>query len=152
MRAWVGQLRMGRLLEAAIERDLIRDSGLSHADYYVLVRLTETPEGRMRMTDLAGGILWSKSRLSHQIRRMEARGLVRREECSSDGRGTFACLTAGGLRAIQEAAPLHVESIRRNLLDHLSRDEIAALGVLADRVIDRLAPAIDATQSAAEAR
>ena len=78
MRAWRGHLRMSWLLAAAIERDL-RRLGLSHPDYYVLVRLSESPDHRMRMTELAEGIQWSKSRLSHHIDRMERRGLVRRE-------------------------------------------------------------------------
>src|SRR5215472_7640800 len=75
MRAWRGHLRMSWLVAAAIERDL-RRAGLSHPDYYVLVRLSEAPEHRMRMTDLAAGIQWSKSRVSHQVDRMERRGLV----------------------------------------------------------------------------
>jgi DNA-binding MarR family transcriptional regulator len=141
-RAWRAQLRMGWLLDAAIARDLQRESGLSHADYYVLVQLSEAPGHRMRMSDLAAGILWSKSRASHQIRRMEARGLVRREDCSNDGRGTYACLTPRGLRTIEEAAPRHVASIRRNLFDHLSADQVAALGQLAETIVQRLAPTV----------
>jgi len=147
-RAWRGQLRMSWLLDAAIARDLARDSGLSHPDYYVLVQLSETPGHRMRMSDLAAGIQWSKSRVSHQVRRMEDRGLVRREECSSDGRGTFACLTRQGLRTIQEAAPMHVESIRRNLLDHLSSDDLARLGDIAERVAAVLSAELGSAQDA----
>src|SRR3984893_3977993 len=127
MLAWRGHLRMSWLLDAAIARELARESGLSPPGYYVLVSLSETPGRRWRMSDLATGILWSKSRLSHQIRRMEARGLVRREECSSDGRGTFAVLTPIGLQAIQRAAPHHVESIRRPLLDPLTPEQVTAL-------------------------
>ena len=141
-RAWRGYLRLTWLLDAAIARDLQRDSGLSHADYYVLVQLSEAPGRRMRMSDLASGILWSRSRVSHQTRRMEARGLVRREECASDARGTFACLTRAGLRAIQEAAPSHVESIRRNLLDHLTPQQVDALGDISATVVDWLAAAL----------
>ncbi|MBV9101244.1 MAG: MarR family transcriptional regulator [Candidatus Dormibacteraeota bacterium] len=139
---------MSWLLDAAIARDLARDSGLSHPDYYVLVQLSETPGHRMRMSDLAAGIQWSKSRVSHQVRRMEDRGLVRREECSSDGRGTFACLTRQGLRTIQEAAPMHVESIRRNLLDHLSSDDLARLGDIAERVAAVLSAELGSAQDA----
>ena len=145
-RAWRGLLRMGWLLDAAIARDLARDSGLSFPDYYVLVQLSETPGHRMRMSDLAAGIQWSKSRVSHQVRRMEDRRLVRREECASDGRGTFACLTREGLRAIEEAAPMHVASIRRNLLDQLSPGDIALLGDLTERVATRLAAALGEAQ------
>ena len=150
MRAWRGHLRMSWLLDAAIARDLARDSGLSHPDYYVLVSLSETPEQRMRMSDLAAGILWSKSRLSHQIRRMEARGLVRREDCSSDGRGTFAVLTPMGLEAIQAAAPHHVESIRRHLLDPLTPEQVTALAGIAGVVTDRLAATLQPPQEVDE--
>ena len=138
MRAWRGQLRMSWLLAAAIERDL-RELGLSHPDYYVLVQLSESPDRRMRMTDLADGIQWSKSRLSHHIARMEERGLVAREECNDDARGTFACLTSAGLRAIEAAAPDHVDSIRRHLLDVLTREQLACLGDISERVIAHLA-------------
>lgn len=140
MRAWRGHLRMSWLVAAAIERDL-RRAGLSHPDYYVLVQLSEAPEHRMRMTDLAAGIQWSKSRVSHQVDRMEQRGLVRREECPSDARGAFACLTPAGLRAIQSAAPDHVESVRRHLLDALTREQLESLGEISDAVIEHHAQA-----------
>ena len=134
MRAWRGHLRMSWLVAAAIERDL-RRAGLSHPDYYVLVQLSESRDRRMRMTDLADGIQWSKSRLSHHIDRMEQRGLVRREDCESDARGAFACLTPAGLRAIEAAAPDHVDSIRRHLVDVLSAEQLESLGDISDSVI-----------------
>lgn len=137
-RAWRGLLRMSWLLDAAIARDLARDARLSHADYYVLAQLSADPEGRIRMSDLAEGIQWSKSRLSHQISRMAARGLVCREGCPGDGRGTFAVLTPAGLRAIEDAAPGHVESIRRNLLDNLSDEQIEALATISERIVEHL--------------
>lgn len=130
---------MSWLLAAAIERDL-RRLGLSHPDYYVLVQLSEAPDHRMRMTDLADGIQWSKSRLSHHIDRMEQRGLVRREDCESDARGAFTCVTPSGLRAIRSAAPDHVASIRLHFLDGLRREQLQTLGDVADTVIARLAP------------
>lgn len=137
MRAWRGHLRMSWLLAAAIERDL-RRLGLSHPDYYVLVRLSESPDLRMRMTELAEGIQWSKSRLSHHVDRMERRGLVRREECASDARGAFACLTETGLRAIQAAAPDHVESVRRHFVDVLTDEQLAQLGDINDTLVGHL--------------
>ena len=137
MRAWRGHLRMSWLLAAAIERDL-RRLGLSLPDYYVLVQLSESPERRMRMTDLADGIQWSKSRLSHHVDRMENRGLVRREDCPSDARGAFACLTPAGLTAIQSAAPYHVESIRRHFVDALSQEQLRHLGDIDDALIAHL--------------
>jgi DNA-binding MarR family transcriptional regulator len=137
-RAWRGWLRLGWLLDAAIGSDLAADSGLSHSDYYVLVQLSEAPERRMRMRELAAGIAWSKSRVSHQVARMESRGLVRRTECEADGRGTYAELLPAGLRAIEAAAPGHVASIRRNLLDHLSREQVAHLAAIAESVVPHL--------------
>ena len=137
MRAWRGHLRMSWLLAAAIERDL-RRLGLSHPDYYVLARLSETPDRRMRMTELAEGIQWSKSRLSHHIDRMERRELVRREDCASDARGAFACLTDAGLRAIQAAAPDHVESVRRHFVDALNDEQLAQLGDINDTLVAHL--------------
>jgi DNA-binding MarR family transcriptional regulator len=137
-KAWRGHLRMSWLLDAAITRDLARDAGLSQPDYYVLVNLSEAVGRRMRMTDLAAGIQWSKSRLSHQIARMEARGLVRREGCPGDARGTFAVLTPMGLRAIERAAPNHVESIRRHLFDVLSREQVDALAAITETVVEHL--------------
>ena len=137
MRAWRGHIRMSWLLAAAIERDL-RRLGLSHPDYYVLVQLSESPDHRMRMTELADGIQWSKSRLSHHIDRMERRGLVRREDCTSDARGAFACLTPEGLRAIQAAAPDHVESIRRHFLEPLGEEQLRQLGDINEELIAHL--------------
>lgn len=139
-RAWRGHMRMGWLLAAAIDRDLAVERGLSGADYMVLVALSEAEGGRVRMSELAAAILWSKSRLSHQIARMEARGLVTRQNCPSDARGTFAVLTAPGREAIEAAAPGHVESIRRHFIDSLSAEEIATLAGITERVVDRLAP------------
>ncbi len=134
MRAWRGHLRMSWLVAAAIERDL-RQAGLSHPDYYVLVQLSESPERRMRMSDLAAGIQWSKSRLSHHLDRMELRGLVSREDCPNDARGAYACLTPAGLRAIQDAAPAHVASVRRHFIDALTPEQLESLGQISDSVI-----------------
>ena len=137
MRAWRGHMRMSWLLAAAIEADL-RRLGLSHPDYYVLVQLSESPDRRMRMSELAEGIQWSKSRLSHHIDRMERRGLVRREDCASDARGAFACLTAAGLRAIEAAAPDHVESVRRHFVEALSEEQLRQIGDINAALITHL--------------
>jgi DNA-binding MarR family transcriptional regulator len=88
-------------------------------------------------------MLWSKSRLSHHITRMERRGLVRREDVASDGRGAFVVLTEDGMRAIEAAAPPHVESVRRHFIDLLTEDEIRALGDIASKVLDHLGAAED---------
>ena len=99
-RAWRAYRRMRLLLDAQISRDLAQDSGLSEPDYDVLSNLSEAEEHRWRLNELAARMLWSRSRLSHHIARMEQRGLVRREECASDARGAFVVLTEGGLRAM----------------------------------------------------
>ncbi|MBV8527238.1 MAG: MarR family transcriptional regulator [Candidatus Dormibacteraeota bacterium] len=125
---------MSWLVAAAIERDL-RRAGLSHPDYYVLVQLSESSERRMRMSDLASGIQWSKSRLSHHLDRMELRGLVSREDCPSDARGAYACLTPAGLRAIEDAAPGHVASVRRHFIDALTPDQLETLAEISETVI-----------------
>ncbi|MER6946946.1 MarR family winged helix-turn-helix transcriptional regulator [Nonomuraea sp. NPDC000554] len=137
-RAWIGYRRMRLLLDAQVTRDLLRDSGLSAPDYDVLSTLSETEGHRWRLTKLAERMLWSKSRLSRHISRMEQRGLVTREECESDARGAVVVLTEGGLRAIQEAAPDHVESVRRHFIDLLSKEQLEVLGAVAETVLAHL--------------
>src|SRR6266516_727716 len=132
MRAWLGYRRMFLLLNAQISRDLVRDAGLSDPDYDVLSSLSAAPGRQGRLTDLAKRMLWSQSRLSHHISRMEQRGLVVREECESDGRGSVIVLTRKGMRTIEAAAPAHVESVRRNIIDLLTPAQIKALGDIAE--------------------
>jgi DNA-binding MarR family transcriptional regulator len=142
-RAWRGYRRLRTLLDLQLARDLMRDSGLSEPDYDVLSNLSEAPGQQMRLTELAAWMQWSKSRLSHHITRMQQRGLVDREECPGDGRGSVLVLTQAGLRAIKEAAPLHVASVRRHLIDLLTRDELATLEAITHRVAARLAEDAD---------
>jgi DNA-binding MarR family transcriptional regulator len=137
-RAWRSFIRMSDVLRTQLARDLQQESGLSEADYAVLVQLSDEPEGRLRMTDLATRMLWSKSRLSHQIGRMESRGLVRKEDCPSDARGAFAALTPAGFAEIRRAAPAHVESVRRHFINLLNSEQLAQLGLISDRVLSHL--------------
>jgi DNA-binding MarR family transcriptional regulator len=137
-RAWRGYMRMRTLLHARIVRDLAREAGLSGPDYDVLSNVSEAEGRRSRLGDLAARMAWSKSRLSHHITRMEQRGLVTREDCTSDGRGAFVVLTDAGLRAIQAAAPGHVASVRRNFIDLLSREQLDALAEITQTVVRRL--------------
>lgn len=137
-RAWIGYRRMRGLLNLRIARDLTDDSGLSEPDYDVLSNLSSTTDHRQRINVLATQMLWSKSRLSHHIVRMERRGLVVREECADDARGAFVVLTEQGMRTIKEAAPAHVESVRRNFIDLLTDKEIETLGDITERVLARL--------------
>jgi DNA-binding MarR family transcriptional regulator len=136
---------MRLLVAAEINRDLARDAGLSEPDYDVLSNLSDSEGHRRRLSELSDRMLWSKSRLSHHITRMESRGLVRREDVKSDGRGAFVVLTAKGLRTIQAAAPLHVESVRRRFIDVLSGAEIKALGDIATKVLEHLGAEEDLT-------
>jgi DNA-binding MarR family transcriptional regulator len=137
-RAWRGYMRMRTLLHAQIVRDLAREADLSGPDYDVLSNVSEAEGRRVRLGDLAARMAWSKSRLSHHITRMERRGLVTREDCSSDGRGAFVGLTDAGLRAIQAAAPGHVASVRRHFIDLLSREQLDALAEISQTVVRRL--------------
>ncbi|WP_018352702.1 MarR family winged helix-turn-helix transcriptional regulator [Longispora albida] len=137
LRDWRSFITLAEMLEAGLARDLA-PSGLSYPDYVVLVVLSEAPEHRLRMQDLGTALSWSKSRLSHQIRRMSGRGLARREECSGDARGVYAVLTPEGLAAIKAAAPAHVESVRRMVVDVLTPAELATLGTLARKLQSRM--------------
>src|SRR3954447_2250160 len=107
-RAWRGLLQMTSRLDARLNRDLQQTSGLSLADYDVLVLLTEAPDGRLRVFELVGNLQWEQSRLSHHLTRMQRRGLVAREDCTTDRRGAFIVLTDAGRDAIEKAAPGHV--------------------------------------------
>lgn len=117
-RAWRIHLDVSRLLMYQMERDL-QPFGLTNNDYEILVNLSEADERRMRMSDLAKCTLQSKSRLSHQITRMETAGLVRRENCESDRRGLYAVLTEHGWDTMRQVAPRHVASVRAHFIDLL---------------------------------
>jgi DNA-binding MarR family transcriptional regulator len=125
-RAWRAYIRLAQLLMRQLDRDL-NPFGLSMHDYEILVELSEAPNRRMRMTELADRTAQSRSRLSHQINRMEARDLVSRENCEGDKRGTFAVLTQHGAATIGKVAPYHVASVRRHFIDQLGPVELTAL-------------------------
>ena len=137
-RAWRGWLAAGDLMRAQMGRDLWQDSGLSEADFVVLVYLSETPGHRVRMSDLAAALRWSKSRLSHQVARMETRGLVTRAECPSDARGSFAVLTDQGMEEIEAAAPHHLVGVRQHFIDLLTPEQLASLGEITEVVVNHL--------------
>ncbi|GGQ28484.1 MarR family winged helix-turn-helix transcriptional regulator [Streptosporangium pseudovulgare] len=136
-RAWRAYLDAYRLLEHRLDREL-HSFGLSINDYQILVNLSESPEHRMRMSDLASATIQSRSRLSHQISRMEAAGLVTRENCADDRRGTFAVLTEHGWATIQKVAPHHVASVRRHFIDLLTDDQLHALESAYSPVVEHL--------------
>ena len=137
-RAWLGYRRMSALLDLQVSRDLAKDSGLSDADYDVLSNVSESAAGSLRLGDLAAHMLWSKSRLSHHVARMERRGLVARQDCPSDGRGAVLTLTAAGWAVIRAAAPAHVESVREHFMDLLTDEQVRVLGDVTETVLAHL--------------
>ncbi len=138
-RAWRGYRRMRTLLDLQLARDLARDSGLSEPDFDVLSTLTERADARWRAGDLAERLLWSTSRLTHHVKRMEGRGLVRRQPCDDDGRGAVLTLTDAGWSTLKAAAPLHVRSVRKQFIDLLTAEEIDCLAGISEKVSRRLA-------------
>ncbi|MGP4018435.1 MarR family winged helix-turn-helix transcriptional regulator [Saccharopolyspora sp. 5N708] len=138
MVSWRAYIVGSALLEYRLNRELQLAHGLSMADYEILVRLSEQPQQQMRMSELANEIAHSKSRISHQIRRLEAAELVRRIDCPSDGRGVLAVLTEQGLAKLQEAAPTHVAGVREHMIDQLEPDELKVLTRIFERLTTRL--------------
>ncbi|MEV4138989.1 MarR family transcriptional regulator [Dactylosporangium sp. NPDC049742] len=134
-RMWLAFLRMRRTLDVAIDGQLA-EAGLSAADYDVLAPLSESDGQVLRVRDLAAGIGWDRSRIAHHLRRMEQRGLVARSECRTDGRGTMVRLTEQGRAMITAAAPGHVATVRRVLLDQLDPDDLVRLTAIAERVVE----------------
>ncbi|MBP2473095.1 DNA-binding MarR family transcriptional regulator [Crossiella equi] len=136
-RAWRGFVDMRARLSAHLSREL-QKSGMSDADYSVLVGLSEAPAERLRLHELGVRLQWQKSRLSKQLTRMQDRGLVVREECPTDGRGAFAVLTEAGRQAIEAAAPLHVRQVREYFIAPLNREQLLALAEITSAVVARL--------------
>jgi DNA-binding MarR family transcriptional regulator len=135
---WRSWLRLNSLLPVVLHRELQADAGISLSDFEVLVALTDTIEGRVRVSDLARELNWERSRVSHHVTRMERRGLVERSECSDDGRGAWVVLTGHGRSAIERAAPGHARAVRRLIFDDLSPDELAGMRGVIDTVLGRL--------------
>lgn len=138
MRFWRSFIHAATLVEGRLNRELVEAHGISHADYAILVVLSEAPGERLRMSALAEITASSKSRLSHQIARMERAELVRREDCADDARGILAVLLPPGRRLLTEAAPTHVRGVRRHVVDQVTPDEQRALAVALERVLDGL--------------
>jgi DNA-binding MarR family transcriptional regulator len=137
-RTWRAFLTAQRLLFDRLERQLQRDSGLPHAYYEILVRLSEAPHRTLRMSQLADSSLSSRSRLSHAVARLEAAGWVRRRACDEDRRGSFAELTPEGLAKLETAAAGHVGAVRSDLFDALSREQQHALRDISDALVAHL--------------
>lgn len=117
-----------RKIDRCIDETLQLDNELSTSEFSVLVTLSETEEPGLRLRDLCVQLDWDRSRTSHQITRMEKRGLVTKEKCVGDARGVIVVLTPEGEKRLKAAAPEHVESVRRLIFDHLTEEQAAVLG------------------------
>lgn len=136
--AWSSYQRMRVRLAGRLGRELARTTGLSEADYEILAALTASADESVRALALRCGLEWEKSRLSHQLRRMEERGLVTREDCTEDNRGSVVRLTERGRKLANEARVHYEDAVRRYVTDVLTPDELAALGNIAERLLAHL--------------
>ena len=139
--AWVRLIAIVELLPGALDAQLRKDSDLTHFEYFVLAMLSEAPDRTLRMTDLAQRTNATLPRLSHVVKRIEARGLVERFPCVEDRRATNAGLTPDGWDVVVAAAPGHVEEVRSLVLDPLTPKQIEQLQVIGDALLGTLDPA-----------
>jgi DNA-binding MarR family transcriptional regulator len=139
-RTWRAFLAVSELLYGALDRQLQRDAGMTHASYVVLAMLSEAPDRSLRMSELAARANASPSRLSHSVARLEDRGWVRRERDPDDGRGTVATLTDAGWKVLAGTAPGHVAAVREHLFDRLTPEQVKSFGEICDAVLDGLDP------------
>ncbi|WP_432487965.1 MarR family winged helix-turn-helix transcriptional regulator [Kineococcus sp. SYSU DK018] len=137
-RTWRSFLACVQLLMDRVDRQLQHDSGVVHTYYEMLVRLSEAPGRSLRMSELAESSLSSRSRVSHAVARMEERGWIRREACATDGRGFNAVLTDEGMKALQAAAPAHVETVRELLFDRLDTEQQLQLRHISETLLQHL--------------
>jgi DNA-binding MarR family transcriptional regulator len=133
--AWASYQRMRIRLAGRLGRELARETGLSEADFEILSHLAETPDTPVRALALRCGLEWEKSRLSHQLRRMEQRGLVTREMCAEDNRSTVIRVTAEGRRLAEAGRLVHEAAVRRYVCDTLTSRQLDALGEIADVIL-----------------
>jgi DNA-binding MarR family transcriptional regulator len=138
-RAWRAFVHASHQLPVRLNRHLHRDSAITGADYEVLSVLSEHPTGRMAAQELGGVLQWEKSRLSHQLRRMEELGLIVREPNAADARSVMVCLLPAGRRTIEDAAPQHVYNVRRHFIDLFNPAELETFAELNERVLRHLA-------------
>ncbi|WP_033293563.1 MarR family winged helix-turn-helix transcriptional regulator [Amycolatopsis jejuensis] len=148
---WRTYAQASSFLQAHLEGQLQHDSGMPHAYYEVLVTLSEAAGRRLRMSELATMRGSSRSRLSHAVARLEAKGWVRRESCPTDKRGSWAVLTDAGFAALEEAAPGHVEAVREGIFDQLTPEQVTQLGEISAAILGGLKPRCEAAAAAEEA-
>jgi DNA-binding MarR family transcriptional regulator len=137
-RAWRAFVHAHHRLGVRLGQSLLRDAGLTSADYELLAVLSDHPTGHLAAQEAGELLQWEKSRLSHQIRRLRDRGLVTREPNPADGRSAMICLLPAGRRAIEAAAPEHVRGVRRHFVDLFTPDELDMLAALHERVLRHL--------------
>jgi DNA-binding MarR family transcriptional regulator len=136
--SWMSVVRLMTRLPWAIDADLQHAAGLSMIEYMTMAILSKSPDRTLRMSELAEETSSSLSRLSHLVKRLEASGWVRREADAADGRFTNATLTPDGVRKLESAAPAHVATVRRLVIDNLSAERLRRLGQDADRIVGRI--------------
>ncbi|MBB4683184.1 MarR family winged helix-turn-helix transcriptional regulator [Amycolatopsis jiangsuensis] len=147
---WRAYANATAMLQAHLEGQLQHESGMPHTYYEVLVSLSEAPGRRLRMSELAAARGSSRSRLSHAVARLEAKGWVTRESCPTDKRGSWAVLTGEGLAALEAAAPGHVAAVREGLLDPLTPEQVRQLGEISTAILGALQPRCAAAVAAEE--
>ena len=138
--AWVRLVALTELLPGALDAQLLRDAQVTHFEYAALMALAAAPDRTMRMTSLAARTNATLPRLSHVARRLEDRGLIRRFPCPEDRRATNATITDAGVELIEAAAPGHVDTVRRTVLDALTPEQLQQLYAIAGAVLARLDP------------
>lgn len=138
--AWVRLIAVAELLPGALDAQLLRDAGLTHFEYIALMAIADAPARTMRMTELASRTNATLPRLSHVARRLEERGLIRRFPCPEDRRATNATITEAGLDLMADAAPGHVDTVRANVFDALTPEQLEQLYAIAGAVLAKLDP------------
>ncbi|NLW99176.1 MAG: MarR family transcriptional regulator [Actinomycetales bacterium] len=137
--AWRSMVSMHTRLHAHLGRELQANSDLSYADFVVLVQLTDAEDDRARISELADQLQWERSRLSHHLKRMEARALIERTSCPEDGRGQYVSVTPIGRAAIEQASPEHVALVRSLVFEDMTPEELEVIARVNERILQRLA-------------
>lgn len=137
---WRSFTTMRRQLDLALEQQLQRDAGISRADFEILLAIFEAPEKQLRARELVDRLGWEKSRVSHQVTRMEHRNLVTRRECDSDLRSSWILLTPAGKRAVLGSMRDHAMTIRKYFFDALTPTELEVMSAASQRVLDAIDP------------
>ena len=150
---WRSWLSLNAQLPAVLHRQLAGESGLTLSDFEVLVQLTDSAEGKVRVTDLSRALNWDRSRVSHHVTRMQSRGLVQREECADDRRGAFVAITSKGRDSLSFAAPAHARTVKDLVFADLTGAELEVVGSFIEKVLSQLSGYFpDREPGAADAR